>query len=293
MNGRVYDPTLGRFISADPTVPDPFNSQSYDRYSYVYNNPLASTDPSGFGPNDAAAPKKCKDGTDAPCKLPHWTDPATGSRIRGNDQGATCAGSGCPAASNDPSVLSGNHGSVSPSFNDLRTADNKADLSWLDHGNSGWLAALLNYAGDHGSIDINFEYNFIATSISFNTTGVTFTAFYGPGYGVDISAQFTLSVLDDPKGLIGGTILTAGEGWGGSVFAGAGKGGVVLQGGAGLNAGYAAMGVVGVSSRTYTWSDIANYLRGILINVYSSGDFMYGGFSTVSPASGSNNGPNH
>ncbi|MGH8413179.1 MAG: RHS repeat domain-containing protein [Gammaproteobacteria bacterium] len=49
MNGRVYDPSIGRFISADPTIPDPFYSQAFNRYAYVYNNPLSATDPSGFG----------------------------------------------------------------------------------------------------------------------------------------------------------------------------------------------------------------------------------------------------
>jgi RHS repeat-associated protein len=48
MNGRVYDPLLGRMISADPTVPDPLNAQAWNRYSYVGNDPLAFTDPSGF-----------------------------------------------------------------------------------------------------------------------------------------------------------------------------------------------------------------------------------------------------
>jgi RHS repeat-associated protein len=48
MNGRVYDPTLGRFISADPFIQAPLNSQSLNRYSYVMNNPLSYTDPSGF-----------------------------------------------------------------------------------------------------------------------------------------------------------------------------------------------------------------------------------------------------
>jgi RHS repeat-associated protein len=48
MNGRVYDPILGRFLSVDPFVTDPMNSQSFNRYSYVINNPLRFTDPSGF-----------------------------------------------------------------------------------------------------------------------------------------------------------------------------------------------------------------------------------------------------
>ncbi|MCK9490367.1 MAG: RHS repeat-associated core domain-containing protein [Xanthomonadales bacterium] len=48
MNGRLYDPVLGRFIQADPFVQDPANSQSFNRYTYVFNNPLAWTDPSGY-----------------------------------------------------------------------------------------------------------------------------------------------------------------------------------------------------------------------------------------------------
>src|SRR5689334_18144094 len=48
MNGRVYDPSIGRFMSADPFVQAPLNSQSLNRYSYVFNNPLSFADPSGF-----------------------------------------------------------------------------------------------------------------------------------------------------------------------------------------------------------------------------------------------------
>jgi RHS repeat-associated protein len=46
--GRYYDPQLGRFIQPDPTIPDPTDSQSFNRYSYCENNPLNETDPSGF-----------------------------------------------------------------------------------------------------------------------------------------------------------------------------------------------------------------------------------------------------
>lgn len=48
MNGRIYDPTLGRFLQAEPFIQAPNNSQSFNRYSYVLNNPLSYTDPSGF-----------------------------------------------------------------------------------------------------------------------------------------------------------------------------------------------------------------------------------------------------
>jgi RHS repeat-associated protein len=50
MNGRVYDPLIGRFISADPYVTRPHDGQGLNRYSYVLNNPLAFADPSGFDP---------------------------------------------------------------------------------------------------------------------------------------------------------------------------------------------------------------------------------------------------
>lgn len=48
MNGRIYDPDLGRFLSPDPFIQEPANAQSLNRYSYVLNNPLSFTDPSGF-----------------------------------------------------------------------------------------------------------------------------------------------------------------------------------------------------------------------------------------------------
>jgi RHS repeat-associated protein len=48
MNGRVYDPLVARFISADPFISNALDLQSFDRYSYVRNNPLKLTDPSGF-----------------------------------------------------------------------------------------------------------------------------------------------------------------------------------------------------------------------------------------------------
>jgi RHS repeat-associated protein len=50
MNARYYSPYINRFISADTIVPDPTNPQSFNRYSYVNNNPLKFVDPSGhFG----------------------------------------------------------------------------------------------------------------------------------------------------------------------------------------------------------------------------------------------------
>jgi RHS repeat-associated protein len=48
MGGRIYDPLLGRFLQADPFIQSPSITASLNRYSYVWNNPLNATDPSGF-----------------------------------------------------------------------------------------------------------------------------------------------------------------------------------------------------------------------------------------------------
>jgi RHS repeat-associated protein len=71
MNGRVYEPEIGRFLSADPIVENIDNLQTYNRYSYVRNNPLTHTDPSGF-----------------------WADPSESSddsNVGGSDGGGTSA----------------------------------------------------------------------------------------------------------------------------------------------------------------------------------------------------------
>ena len=47
MNGRMYDATLGRFLSPDNFIQAPFSTQSFNRYGYVWNNPLKFTDHSG------------------------------------------------------------------------------------------------------------------------------------------------------------------------------------------------------------------------------------------------------
>ncbi|HVX91557.1 MAG TPA: RHS repeat-associated core domain-containing protein, partial [Candidatus Paceibacterota bacterium] len=47
LNARLYDPTIGRFLTPDSVVPDPSDAQSYNRYTYVDNRPLSFTDPTG------------------------------------------------------------------------------------------------------------------------------------------------------------------------------------------------------------------------------------------------------
>ena len=51
MNGRIYDPLVARFMSADPVIQNPYNLKSFNRYSYVWNNPLKYWDPDGYEVN--------------------------------------------------------------------------------------------------------------------------------------------------------------------------------------------------------------------------------------------------
>jgi hypothetical protein len=56
MNGRVYDPAIGRFLSADPFIDCEQNTQGWNRYSYVKGGVLRYTDPSGYKTDDAERP---------------------------------------------------------------------------------------------------------------------------------------------------------------------------------------------------------------------------------------------
>ena len=56
MNGRLYDPLLGRFLSPDPIVANPADGQQWNLYSYAMNSPLSYVDPSGL---TYCAPAQC------------------------------------------------------------------------------------------------------------------------------------------------------------------------------------------------------------------------------------------
>ncbi len=91
-NARYYDPTTGRFISADTIVPDPSNPQDLNRYSYVRNNPPTYNDPTGHclshGQQIYAGP--CLEGNKA------GYDYQYGSEFVANQYGdVDGAGSGC------------------------------------------------------------------------------------------------------------------------------------------------------------------------------------------------------
>ena len=75
-------------MSADNQIPDPTNPQQFNRYSYVTNNPLHYTDPSGHAANDGkqdktGAPVDGAGGGGDPVDLP--PDPPTPPTVGGND----------------------------------------------------------------------------------------------------------------------------------------------------------------------------------------------------------------
>jgi len=59
MNARLYDPMLHRFLQVDNYIQDPTNTQNYNQYGYVLNNPLKYTDPSGNAFNDGKDCANC------------------------------------------------------------------------------------------------------------------------------------------------------------------------------------------------------------------------------------------
>jgi RHS repeat-associated protein len=94
MNGRVQDAVTGRFLSPDPVGTSPYNTQSYNRYNYVGNNPLSYTDPSGFW-----------------VFLPYGGDlGAASSSGTLDEQVVTAPRDSPPAAGGDPSLTGGGGG---------------------------------------------------------------------------------------------------------------------------------------------------------------------------------------
>jgi RHS repeat-associated protein len=64
MNARFYVPGIGRFASADTIVPDPTNPQQFNRYTYVLNNPMVYTDPTGHCVAQLPCPRIVEKGVD-------------------------------------------------------------------------------------------------------------------------------------------------------------------------------------------------------------------------------------
>ncbi len=132
LNARLYDPTIGRFLSADSVVPDPFDAQSYNRYSYVNNRPLSFTDPTGHGMDGAPT------GGGSPTPGPFHDSFDWSSNGPWNAPGYSCTGDSChdPVASAEFTVTSRKTGQVQGHVTIVGNADGSASSHVSDCGNN-------------------------------------------------------------------------------------------------------------------------------------------------------------
>ena len=98
MNGRVYDYNLGRFMSVDPVIQSPTNSQSINPYSYIMNNPLSGTDPTEYASRSVDDAAGCQDvaedlGKGETADVTQKQS-VTGSRIKSDVKVGTMTGNG-------------------------------------------------------------------------------------------------------------------------------------------------------------------------------------------------------
>lgn len=154
MNGRVYDPGLARLLSADPHVTFPNDGQSYNRYSYVMNQPLGFTDPTGYdswgsepssgesagnGNNEAAATRYAatiQQNSSSSSSSSQRQQPKDNPQKRNEDTSAACSNGSCSGSDSSKSNFLGVLSETLSSF--FGGYDKKAQASW-DGGNYvGW-----------------------------------------------------------------------------------------------------------------------------------------------------------
>ena len=118
MNGRVYDPVLGRFVSADPYIQFPESTQGLNRYSYVRNNPLHATDPNGYTELFG----------DGGLDVGGWMD--SGADMGGYDAVGTQTGDGGVAMFDTDTLMSTNPANTPDYYSNF--IDSVNDTSWSD-----------------------------------------------------------------------------------------------------------------------------------------------------------------
>jgi RHS repeat-associated protein len=109
MNGRIYDPQIGKFTSADPTTSRPYSTQGLNRYAYTENNPLNATDPTGFATKSCPNSFVDNNCVDDSGSQGGSTTSAPGEGPAGSNQApvATAGNSATPGSAQAPAAPSG------------------------------------------------------------------------------------------------------------------------------------------------------------------------------------------
>ena len=244
MNGRVEDSITGRMLSADPHVPDRSNPQSYNRYTYVNNNPLTATDPSGFCSPAWACKQDAGSGL-GQCRVCGGSDPgdagvlaaeeATGDQLAGTDESdasisdSTVPGqpgyaayqaqlqAGIYAALGYPGVYTGNATSdpsaSSNASSDSAPADNSSSTD-VSSSNLAAMAQGLNAAADAALADLSLGADTASSNSTASVHGLAVTGALGvlasgsTWVGLELAAKLTIGVT------LGVTPFLTGNPWG-------------------------------------------------------------------------------
>jgi hypothetical protein len=171
-NARFYDPYLNHFTQPDSIVPDPSNSQAWDRYAYAFNNPVKYNDPSGHCPEEDAV---CRDRLKA-------TLPKIGSG--GGD--------------------SDNNKDDGKGLENIVKYGNEEDPSSRANCSLGWVSAYLTPDGSCGHVTVNpnaivdpLAWEHIVAS---TLVGVV-TIVFGAGVMIPIGAELCISVAGCMAGI--------------------------------------------------------------------------------------------
>ncbi|MCP5147948.1 MAG: RHS repeat-associated core domain-containing protein [Pseudomonadales bacterium] len=219
MNGRIYDPRLGRMLSPDPVTQAPESGQNYNRYTYAYNNPLMYTDPSGFETHKKSV---LVDGNGNAGAGPMEHVPVTAPRltggVTGNQAALTHAGGG---GNNSPQREAGDVvGQAGQPVEDIQTAGGidcrvadctSAELNEpeLSLGSNPLVEFILNYVPTNSE-----EVSKLLSQISILSAGLSLPAIatgqvqlYGTLQFVSFSSGFFATWLNPIETTIAGTVV--------------------------------------------------------------------------------------
>ena len=137
-NARWYDSSLGRFNQPDTIIPGPGNSEAWDRYSYVNNNPLRYNDPTGHRPCGDDEIINCEGRLNNPKPIQHGG--CNNASRQDNCLGNTTPRKGEAGAGFIDLLFDPYYG---PFIQDLQ--DNSLTMEQLENVNSVWISADLAY----------------------------------------------------------------------------------------------------------------------------------------------------